>query len=87
MTKTQKHPEETGLPLISRVAPEPGVSEDCRRELSVMAPTQVTIVPRHDFTVDEIDQIEDWLYEYNRRMVGQHNGRKLGFAAVDRHGA
>ena len=52
-----------------------------------MASTQVTIVPRHDFSVDEIDQIEDWLYEYNRRMVGQHNGRKLGFAAVDRHSA
>ena len=52
-----------------------------------MASTQVTIGPRHDFSVDEIDQIEDWLYEYNRRMVGQHNGCKLGFAEVDRHGA
>jgi ribosomal protein S18 acetylase RimI-like enzyme len=52
-----------------------------------MASTQVTIVPRHDFSVEEIDQIEDWLYEYNTRVVGQRDGRKLGFAAVDRHGA
>ena len=87
MTKTRNRPEESGLPLIASVAPEPGVSEDCRWELSGMASTQVTIVPRHDFSADEIDQIEDWLYEYNRGMVGQHNGRKLGFAAVDRHGA
>jgi hypothetical protein len=87
VTKTRKRAEESRLPLRARLRTEPGVSEDCRRELSGMVPTQVTIEPRHDFSVDEIDQLEDWLYRYNRRMIGQHDGGKLGFAAVDRHGA
>ena len=52
-----------------------------------MALAQVSIVPRHDFSAAEIDQVEDRLYEYDRRMVGQHDGRKFGFAALDRHGA
>jgi ribosomal protein S18 acetylase RimI-like enzyme len=51
-----------------------------------MVSPEVSILPRHDFSVAEIDQIEDQLYEYNSRMVGQVDGRKLGFAAVDRQG-
>ena len=51
-----------------------------------MASTQVTIMPRHDFSVAEIDQFEDRLYEYNCRMVGQDDGLKFGFGAMDRYG-
>jgi ribosomal protein S18 acetylase RimI-like enzyme len=57
-----------------------------RTELSTMVSSQVSILPRHDFSVTEIDQFEDRLYEYNCRMVGQDDGRKFGFAAMDQHG-
>jgi ribosomal protein S18 acetylase RimI-like enzyme len=51
-----------------------------------MASPKVSIVPRHDFSAAEIDQLEDRLYDYNRRIVGQDDGRKFGFAALDQQG-
>ena len=51
-----------------------------------MASPQVSIMPRHDFSSAEIDQVEDWLYEYNRRRVGRDDGCKFGFAALDQDG-
>jgi GNAT superfamily N-acetyltransferase len=51
-----------------------------------MVSPQVSIRPRHDLSVAEIDQFEDRLYEYNCRMVGQDDGRKFGFAALDQEG-
>jgi len=35
-----------------------------------MVSAQATIVPRHDFSAAKIDQVEDRLYEYDRRTVG-----------------
>jgi GNAT superfamily N-acetyltransferase len=51
-----------------------------------MATAQVSIVPRHDFSASEIDQIEAELYEHNRGVVGQDDGRKFGFSALDQRG-
>ena len=51
-----------------------------------MASPQVSIMPRHDFSAAEIDQVEDRLYEYNSRRLGQDDGCKFGFAATDQHG-
>jgi ribosomal protein S18 acetylase RimI-like enzyme len=50
-----------------------------------MVSRKVSILPRHDFSVAEIDQFEDRLYDYNRRVVRQDDGRKFGFIALDRH--
>src|ERR1700685_4416190 len=38
---------------------------------------------RHDLTPDEIDAIEDRLYEHNRHATGRHDGRGLGFVIRD----
>ena len=37
------------------------------------------IEPRHDLSPNEIDAIEDRLYEHNSRATGRHDGRSLGF--------
>jgi ribosomal protein S18 acetylase RimI-like enzyme len=44
------------------------------------------ILPRHDFSIGEIDQLEDRLYRHNRDAVGQADGRGLGFASLDSGG-
>ncbi len=41
------------------------------------------IQPRHDLTVDEIDGLEDRLYEHNRAAVGRSDGAGLGFVIHD----
>jgi len=51
-----------------------------------MASPQVSVAPRHDFSLAEIDRIEDRLYDHNRVAVGRDDGRKLGFSALDRRG-
>jgi hypothetical protein len=38
---------------------------------------------RHDLTPNEIDAIEDRLYEHNSRATGRHNGQGLGFVIRD----
>jgi ribosomal protein S18 acetylase RimI-like enzyme len=43
--------------------------------------------PRHDFSADEIDQLEDRLYAHNSAATGHRDGRGLGFEVLDDHGA
>jgi len=52
-----------------------------------MASSQLSIASRHDFSPAEIDRIEDRLYEFNCSRVGEDDGRKFGFTALDREGA
>jgi ribosomal protein S18 acetylase RimI-like enzyme len=37
------------------------------------------IEPRHDLSPNEIDAIEDRLYDYNSCAIGRHDGQGLGF--------
>lgn len=41
---------------------------------------------RHDLTPNEIDAIEDRLYEHNRHATGRHDGEGLGFVIRDAAG-
>jgi ribosomal protein S18 acetylase RimI-like enzyme len=41
---------------------------------------------RHDLTPDEVDAIEDHLYEHNSRATGCHDGQGLGFVIRDEAG-
>jgi GNAT superfamily N-acetyltransferase len=52
-----------------------------------MAEGRPVISARHSATLEEIDALEDRLYEHNREAVGRHDGRGLGFAAFDGDGA
>jgi ribosomal protein S18 acetylase RimI-like enzyme len=38
---------------------------------------------RHDLTPDEVDAIEDRLYEHNRHATRRHDGQGLGFVIRD----
>jgi ribosomal protein S18 acetylase RimI-like enzyme len=38
---------------------------------------------RHDLTPNEVDAIEDRLYEHNREATGRHDGQGLGFVIRD----
>jgi ribosomal protein S18 acetylase RimI-like enzyme len=38
---------------------------------------------RHDLTPDELDAIEDRLYEHNSHATGCHDGQQLGFVIRD----
>jgi GNAT superfamily N-acetyltransferase len=51
-----------------------------------MASKSVHILPRHDLSITEIDQLEDRLYEHNSRATGRDDGRGLTFVVVDEHG-
>ena len=42
--------------------------------------------PRHDFTPDEVDDLEDRLYAYNVEATGRRDGRGLGFEYLDGEG-
>jgi GNAT superfamily N-acetyltransferase len=44
------------------------------------------IEPRHALSPNEIDAIEDRLYEYNRHATGCHDGQGLGFVIRDESG-
>ena len=46
----------------------------------------MNIEPRHDFTPDEIEDIETRLYEHNRAAAGRDDGEGLGFVAKDETG-
>jgi N-acetylglutamate synthase-like GNAT family acetyltransferase len=41
------------------------------------------IKARHDLSPNEIDAIEDRLYEHNSRATGRHDGQGLGFVIRD----
>ncbi len=45
------------------------------------------ITPRHDFTLVEIDALEDRLYEHNWLATGRNDGAALSFSAQDGDGA
>lgn len=47
----------------------------------------LTLEPRDDFSLDEINWLEDRLYEHNRAATGRGDGLGLGFAVRDRAGA
>ena len=38
---------------------------------------------RHDLTPNEVDAIEDRLYEHNSQATGRHDGQCLGFVIRD----
>ena len=38
---------------------------------------------RHDLTPNEVDVIEDRLYEHNSHATGRHDGQGLGFVIRD----
>jgi len=44
------------------------------------------IQPRHDLSANEIDAIEDHIYDYNRRATGRDDGRGLAFVIRDEAG-
>jgi N-acetylglutamate synthase-like GNAT family acetyltransferase len=45
------------------------------------------ILAKNDFSIVDIDWIEDGLYEFNRHVVGRSDGRGLGFELVAEDGA
>jgi ribosomal protein S18 acetylase RimI-like enzyme len=51
-----------------------------------MAKHGVTIAARHDLSVTEIEQLEDRLYDHNRRSIGRDDGERLAFVAQDADG-
>jgi ribosomal protein S18 acetylase RimI-like enzyme len=44
------------------------------------------IEPRHDLSPNEIDAIEDRLYDFNSAATGRHDGAGLGFVIRDEAG-
>jgi hypothetical protein len=48
-----------------------GPATFAKTELPTLVSPEVSILPRHHFSVAEIDQLEDQLYEYNHRMVAE----------------
>jgi GNAT superfamily N-acetyltransferase len=44
------------------------------------------IEPRHDLSPNDIDAIEDRLYEHNSHATGRHDGQGLGFVIRDEAG-
>jgi len=44
------------------------------------------IEPRHDLSPNEVDAIEDRLYDYNSKATGYHDGQGLGFVLRDEAG-
>ena len=43
----------------------------------------VQIEPRHDLSPNEVDAIEDRLYEHNSDEPGRHDGQSMGFVIRD----
>ena len=41
---------------------------------------------KHDFSPNEIETIEDHLYDHNSRVTGRHDGRGLGFVIRNQTG-
>jgi GNAT superfamily N-acetyltransferase len=44
------------------------------------------IEPRHDLSPNEVDAIEDRLYDFNSSATGRHDGEGLGFVIRDEAG-
>ena len=44
------------------------------------------IQPQHDLSPTEIDEVEEWIYNYNRRAIGRNDARGLGFVIRDEAG-
>src|SRR5262249_61412466 len=44
------------------------------------------IQPQHDLSPIEIDEVEEWIYNYNRRAIGRNDARGLGFVIRDEAG-
>jgi ribosomal protein S18 acetylase RimI-like enzyme len=53
---------------------------------SWMPAMTLQIAPRHDLSPNELDAIEDHLYDHNSRATGRHDGRGLGFVIDDKAG-
>ena len=51
-----------------------------------MARHRVTIAAWHDLSVAAIEQLEDRLYDHNRRTIGRDDGKRLAFLAQDTDG-
>jgi GNAT superfamily N-acetyltransferase len=66
----------TGLPRAGR----------CAMRLDLRGGGALPIEPRHDFSANEIDAIEDHLYAYNSRATGRDDARGLGFVIRDAAG-
>jgi ribosomal protein S18 acetylase RimI-like enzyme len=59
------------------------MSRNNRSRAHVCECMTILIQPRHDFSPDEIDAIEEHLYHDNGRATGRHDGRGLGFVIRD----
>jgi GNAT superfamily N-acetyltransferase len=46
----------------------------------------MSITPRHDLSISDIDRLEDNLYGHNREATGHHDGLGLAFEALDAAG-
>ena len=44
------------------------------------------IQPQHDLSPTEIDEVEEWIYNYNRHAIGRNDARGLGFVIRDEAG-
>jgi GNAT superfamily N-acetyltransferase len=54
--------------------------------LAWMLAMTLQIEPRHDLSLDDIDAIEERLYEHNSHATGRHDDRGLGFVIRDHAG-
>jgi N-acetylglutamate synthase-like GNAT family acetyltransferase len=46
----------------------------------------VRVEPRHDLSPDEIDSIEDRLYDHNSRATGRRDAKGIGFVILNEAG-
>src|SRR5258706_8733418 len=60
-----------------------GAPKAHRLALAWMLAMTLQIEPRHDLSLDDIDAIEERLYEHNSHATGRHDGRGLGFVIRD----
>ena len=78
--------------LPMRHSPRPAPSHlrtrmgDARARPLWMLAMTLQIEPRHDLSPNELDAIEDRLYDHNSRATGRHDGRGLGFVIRDNAG-
>jgi ribosomal protein S18 acetylase RimI-like enzyme len=53
---------------------------------SNMSATAGQILARHEPSAVKVDQLEDRLYDHNRRATGRDDGKGLAFVAINAHG-
>jgi GNAT superfamily N-acetyltransferase len=51
-----------------------------------MSARAVQILARHELSAVEVDQLEDRLYDHNRRATGRDDGKGLAFVAINARG-